>query len=310
MTDAPLFAFRAARIESPSARSRSYPESGVLAPSLTFETDAARVVLAGAWDPLLALLSGKAAVTGGDAAVFGLRPDRAVFENRLALALREPPFPDKPTPLSHLTQSARMLGMGKRDAVREAERALQSMGLAWAAKHKLQALREVERRALSVAHATLGSPAALLVDRPFEGLDDLPAERLAVAIERVAEGRRLVMVLGSTPSDGPEHGFIARAGYIAVAKGGTVTAQGRPGDVLGPDRRYVVAALRGAAALAAALEGRGVKVAHLPHDAGGGPARLVVELPEGSEPTVIASAALQAEAPLVELAPIGLSVRD
>jgi ABC-type multidrug transport system ATPase subunit len=303
VTSAPLFSFRAARIES--------RDGAVLAPSLSFETDASRVVLAGSWEPLLSLLTGGASVGHGEASVFGMRPDRAAFENRLALGLREPPFPDKPTPLDHLAQSARMIGMSKREALREADRALEGVGLASLRKRKLQTLREVERRALSVAHATLGSPAALLVDRPFEGLDDGSAERLAAAIVRVAEGRRLVLVLLSAPpSDGPEYGFIERAEYVAIATGGAVVAEGRPPDVLGPSRRYVIAALHGATALATALESRGVKVAHLPgSDPGVGPVRLVVELPEGGEPRIIASAALEAEAPLVELAPVGLSVR-
>jgi hypothetical protein len=141
-------------------------------------------------------------------------------------------------------------------------------------------------------------------------LSDDDAERLAAAIERVAEGRRLVLILSAPPSDGPEYGFIERAEYVAVATGGAVVAEGRPFDVLGPSRRYVIAALSRAAALATALESRGAKVAHLPGtDPGAGPARLVVELPEGGEPRVIASAALEAEAPLVELAPVGLSLR-
>jgi ABC-type multidrug transport system ATPase subunit len=302
VTSAPLFSFRAARIES--------PDGAILAPSLSFETDASRVVLAGSWEPLLSLLTGSASVGHGEASVFGLRPDRAAFENRLALALRDPPFSDKPTPLDHLAQSARMLGMSKREAVREADRALEGVGLTSLRKHKLRTLREVERRALSVAHATLGSPSALLVDRPFEGLDDGSAERLATAIVRVAEGRRLVLVLSALPGDGPEYGFIERAEYVAIASEGTVVAEGRPPEVLGPSRRYVIAALHGATALATALESRGVKVAHLPgSDPGAGPARLVIELPEGCEPRVIASAALEAEAPLVELAPVGLSVR-
>jgi ABC-type multidrug transport system ATPase subunit len=302
VTGAPLFSFRAARIES--------PDGAVLSPSLTFETDASRVVLAGAWEPLLSLLTGRARVSQGDASVSGLRPDRAAFENQLALALRDPPFPDKPTPLDHLVQSARMLGMSKREAVREADRALESLGLAPFRKRKLRTLREIERRALSVAHATLGSPAALLIDRPFEGLDDGSAERLAAAIERVAEGRRLVVLLSAPPSDGPEYGLIERAEYVAIATDGAVVAEGRPFDVLGPSRRYVVAVLQGATALTAALESRGVKVAHLAgSDPGGDRARLVVELPEGGETGVIASAALEAAAPLIELAPVGLAAR-
>lgn len=302
MTAAPLFSFRAARIQSPNG--------DALSPGLTFETDAARVVLVGPWEPLVSLLTGRAAVTSGSAAVLGRPPERAAFENRLSLALSDPPFPEKPTPLEHLTQSARLLGLGRREAGREAERALESFGLGHVRKRKLKTLGELERRTLSLAHATLGSPEALLADDPLEGLDDASAEHLAASVERAAEGRRLVVILRAPGHGGPEHRFVERAGYAAVAVGGAVVAEGAPADVLGPSRGYVLSVLRGAEALAAALKSRGIEVRQSSEgasgDAGG---RLLVELPDGGDTAAVLAAALEAGVPLVELAAVGLSAR-
>lgn len=302
MSFAPLFSFEAARIDS--------PEGDLLARSLTFETDAARVVLAGAWEPLLALLTGKAAIGDGRGAVLGRAPDRVVFENRLALALREPPFPEDPTPLDHLTRSARLIGMSERDAAREADSALSSVGLAPLRKHKLRTLLELEKRLLSLAHATLGAPEVLLIDRPFDAIDDSSSDRLAEVIERVAEGKKLVLVAGSPACDGPEGNFVMGADHVVVARDGIVVAAGAPRDVLLPTR-YVLAAARGGTALAGALRARGFKVAVSGENAAEtGPTRLVVEVPDGAGTAGIASAALEADAPLLEIAPAGLSARE
>jgi len=300
VSTAPLFSFREARIEAPGG--------GVLAPALTFQTDAERVVLVGAWDPLIALLTGRAGLGSGHAEVLGEKADRAVFDNRMALALREPAFPEKPTPHEYLTSSARLIGMGKRDAAKEADRALETLGLTPLRKKKLKDVAETDRRILALAHAILGAPTAILVERPFESLDDGSVERLAVALEKAGSGRRLVVVLGAPGGAGPEQRFVARAGHAVVSAEGVVVSQGRPEDVFGPSRRYVVWVTRQAASLESVLVSRGLGVVRLAGD-GADDARLVVDLGKDGTSDAIRDAAVTADAPVIELSPMGLSVR-
>jgi ABC-type multidrug transport system ATPase subunit len=303
----PLFSCQAARVEA---------ENGsILIDSLTFETDHATIALVGAWEPFVALLTGSATLVSGRAQVFGLPPDRAVFDNRLALSLREPPLPDKPTALEHLTASARLLGLGKRDARREALRSLERLGLGLFAKRRLQTLGDVERRALGLAHVLLGEPQAILVERPFEALDDHAADRLAVLLDEAGKGRKMAVVSSAPAGTGPERRYVERAEHVVALAGSAVVASGPPGDVLGPSRRYVVWATREARAFEALLEERGgarvvERVGGTAHHVGGeDAARLVIELPEGAGPELLIEAAVQARAPLVELLPVALAVR-
>jgi ABC-type Na+ transport system ATPase subunit NatA len=304
VTGQPLFSCHAARIESESG--------GILIDSLTFETDHSTVALVGAWEPFIALLTGGATAVSGKAEVFGLRPDRAVFDNRLALSLREPPLPDKPTSLEHLTASARLLGLGKRDARREAERAIERLGLGVLTKRRLQTLNDVERRAIGLAHVLIGGPQAILVERPFEALSDDHADGLAALLDEAGKGRKVAVVSSAPGTSGPERSYVERAEHVVVLAGSAVIASGPPGEVMGPSRRFVVWATREARAFEAVLGERGLArvVGRIGGtSAGGDAARLIVEVPEGAGPEVLVDAAVQARAPLVELLPVGLAVR-
>jgi ABC-2 type transport system ATP-binding protein len=294
----PFFSFREARLETRSGQ--------VLLDSVSFETDAARVALVGSFAPFVALATDRAVLGGGRAEFFGRAPARAVYDNLVGVALHDATFPARTSALDYLTSSARLLALGRRDARRESERALESLGLSALKKKKFDALALAEHRALGIAHTTLGSPPAILVERPFEGLDDAAAERLAAVLDRAADGRRLAIVLSSPSGSGPEARYVQTADYVVVAASGRVVTAGAPATVLRPSLRYVLFATRGANALSTLLEERGIGVRRLGSASDGAEAaRFVVELPEGSTTDVLIDAALRAEAPLIELSPIG-----
>jgi ABC-2 type transport system ATP-binding protein len=204
--------------------------------------------------------------------------------------------------------SARVLGHGWFGARRAAKRTLAELGLSALAKRPIGSLRKAERHALVVAHARLGDPAALLLDRPFDTLPDSDRPWLRDLIDRAATGRALVVTAPSPAALGVEAEFLAKMHHVVVVRNGAVVASGRPGDVLTASGRCIVRTTRSLGALVDALTARGLLIERRAADERDDAGRLVVELPVGETSAVIVEAALAAEAPLIELLPVGLDV--
>jgi ABC-type Na+ transport system ATPase subunit NatA len=214
--NAPLLRCRGARIEVDGA---------VLLSALEVDADGARVVLAGTWEPLFRLLSRTAAVTRGSVEVLGAPAHTALRDNHLGMGARDLPFASSSKALESLVASARLLGLGKRDATRRAEAVLDELGLGALAKSRFSALDRAARRALSIARAVLGDPPAIAIERPFEGLEDERALIVESVLGKAAAGRRLLLYLAAPTRGGPEARAIEAADRVVVLRAGAVATE-------------------------------------------------------------------------------------
>lgn len=277
----------------------------VLLDALSFEAEGARVGLVGDFSPLFRLFSRNAVLARGSVHVLGCPAESAVATTRLGLAPGEPLLPEPWKVLDYLAASAGLMGLHRRAALRTARDALELLESGPLAKQKIGTLGTVERRIMLIAHAVLGHPPAVFLDRPLARLSDEGSAEVRAALERAAHGRRLIVSVESPAGVGAELNLLTTMDRIVVMRASTVVAVGPPEETLKPSPRCVVVAARHTPALANALVERGLRVER-PDDPESDAGRLVVHLPEGKTAMVIAEAALEVEAPLLELVSVGL----
>ena len=295
MTSA-LISARDARIDADGA---------VLLDSLSFEADGARVGLLGAFGPLFRLFSSRAELSRGSVDVLGRAARLAVATNVLGLAPLDPVLPERWTVADYLVASAGLIGLSRRASKGAAADALETVEVRTLAKRKIATLSAVERRIALIAHALLGAPQAILIERPLAQLSDDDAGVVRIAVERAAVGRRLLVMVDAPAGLGPELNLLSAMDRVAVLEAGAIVAVGPPSEALAPSPRCVVRTGRHAPALIDALGRRGLRVEPT-DEAGAEAARLVVFLPAGATAMTIVEAALEVEAPLLELVPVGL----
>ncbi len=263
--------------------------------------------LVGAWAPLFALLGREAELGAGRIEVEGVPAVRATALGVVGLARRDPGLPARWTASRYLTESARLLGLSARDSRRAARETLDALGIAPLGVRALGRLDAVERRAVLVAHATLGAPRVLALEAPLSGLDAAAQDRLLPLLDRAAVGRRLVWSVADPAPVGTERALLDRTDDVLVLEAGSLVAQGPPAHALSPGRRYLVTVAKGARELAGKLEARGLGV----HAADQDPrtavvpdTRLVVDLGTEATPNDVLAAALELSIPVLELVPL------
>jgi hypothetical protein len=156
-----------------------------------------------------------------------------------------------------------------------------------------------------LAHAVVGQPPAIFVERPLSGLSDEDAGTVQQALELATHGRRLIASVETPAGVGPELNLLSAMDRVVVTEGSAVVAVGPPAEALRPSRRCVVFTTKHAPALVNLLVERGLRVERT-EDASAEAGRLVVHLPDGADTTTIVDAALEVEAPLLELVSVGL----
>jgi ABC-type multidrug transport system ATPase subunit len=260
--------------------------------------------LVGAWTPLFALLGREAELGAGRIEVDGADARRATALGVVGLARHEPGMPPGWSAARYLTESARLLGLSMRQSRHAAHEALDSLGLAAIGPRSLARLDPVERRALLIAHATLGAPRVLALEAPLDGLDAAAQARLLPLVDRAAAGRRLLWSVAAPAPAGAARGLLDRMDEVLVLEAGSLVAEGPPGHALAPGTRYLVTVARGASELTSQLEARGLGVRAAGEDGPSTAARLIVELRVESTPNDVLSAALELSIPVLELVPL------
>jgi len=293
---APLLRCSDARIDA---------QGSVLLDALTFEADGARVGLLGAFGPLFRLLARNAELSRGTVDVLGCPASEAAGKNQIGLAPLDPVLPEPWTVIEYLTASAGLLGLSRRAAARTARDALELVGTAGLAKRKITTLATAERRAVLIAHAVVGRPPAIFVERPLSGLSDQDAGVVQKVLELATHGRRLIVSVETPAGVGPELNLLTVMDRVAVMEGSAVVAVGPPAEALKPSPRCVVFTTKHAPALVKLLVDRGLRVERS-EDESAEAGRLVVHLPEGATTMTIVDAALEVEAPLLEMVSVGL----
>jgi ABC-type Na+ transport system ATPase subunit NatA len=216
---APLLRCRGARIEVDGA---------VLLDQLAVDADGTRVVLVGDWEPLFRLWSRRATLVRGSIEVLGASAHVALRDNRLGIAVADSPQIGASKAIESLTASARLLGLGRREAARRAEATLDRLGLAALAKRRAATLDRAEGRALAIARAVLGDPPAIAIERPFEGLADERAPTVESVLALASNGRQLLLHLAAPASGGPESRALEAADRIVALRAGALVDPSAP----------------------------------------------------------------------------------
>ncbi|HEX6275671.1 MAG TPA: hypothetical protein VFZ53_21670 [Polyangiaceae bacterium] len=281
---------------------------GAVTEPLSARGGAARVTFVGNVRPVFRLLARDATLASGEARIAGVPLDKAVTNGVAGVALCDPPLPGDWTPERYLVESARLAGFARRDAEREVARAIARFELGAYARRRLADTYVAVKRVVLLAHATLGSPDVLCAETPLAELDPTSRAYVDAALERAAEGRRLLVSVKGT--DDAERPLVERADWVVVAHGGVLVREGPPGTALETSSRYAATVTRSADAFLAALTARGARatpadvapalLGFVPREPAG-VRRVLVELPEGATPDDIVRAAHCADAPLVEL---------
>jgi ABC-2 type transport system ATP-binding protein len=291
---------------------------GALVDGLSVRSDLDRVGLVGDWSALFRLLAGEAVLVAGRAQIIDMAPERAVRRGKLGFAPFDPTLPERWTVRELLIESALLLGMSSAQARREASSVSTRLGLTELGTRALGRLQSHERRAVLIAHATLGGPAALALELPLARLDDASARWVADVVMRASEGRRLLVSVEAAQPGAVERALVEQLQEVLIVRGHGIVAQAPAAQALGGGRRYGVIVSRHAAALARRLQRSCPSVELRRHDGmiqaldaltaadlemlrG---ARLIVELGEDQGPDVVLDAALELQAPVLELLPL------
>jgi molybdopterin-binding protein len=214
---------------------------------------------------MLAILAGLEAPARGTARIGELPATRLTARRRIALVPQDAPLLEG-TAAANVERPLALRGIGARERRRRAGALLESMGLGELAGRHAKTLSGGEARRVALARALVTEPEALLLDEPFNGVDDPARERLVGEIRagvRAAE-RTLVLVTqrrdealrlatrlivlwqSAVRQDGPIEEVLARPADTDVARflGLDNVLKGR---VVGDDADGVIVDLLGAA---------------------------------------------------------------
>ncbi len=128
---------------------------------------------------------------------------------------------------SRLPSSMRFIrpALGYREVLREAERALEQVGLAERAQQPAAALSHGEQRQLEIAMTLATRPRVLLLDEPLAGMGSEDSARMVELLQKLKPAHAMLLV---------EHDMdavFALADRLTVMVDGRVLASGAPEDI-------------------------------------------------------------------------------
>lgn len=129
---------------------------------------------------------------------------------------------DELTCFEHASLAAKLKGIPSGSVAREAEAALDEVGLLEHAAQRAGALSGGMRRRLSLALAAIGDPKLLFLDEPSAGLDPVNRRKLWAVVQRMKRGRVVLL----TTHDMQEADSLADR--VAVLASGRLLAIGTP----------------------------------------------------------------------------------
>lgn len=278
-----------------------------LAETLDCTIEANRLALVGDWSSLFALMGHQASLVAGAVTLDGHEVQRGIRSGAIGLAPLDPPLPASESAIGYLAMGGELAGLSARDARRVARSALERLGIDRFSDKRIDSMDRASRRALVIAQSILTEPATLVAESPLCRLDSVAGDFVRRVLDQAARDRRLVVGVDAPWSDPSERSLLESTERVATLHRGGAVSVATPEELLRGSSRYVVATTRNGAALADALTRRGLTV--VPLDAaraapsGGG--RLLVDLtPHGGSTVPVVTAALETEAPVVELVPV------
>jgi ABC-2 type transport system ATP-binding protein len=136
--------------------------------------------------------AGRVLVDGFDAGRFP-REARA----RMAGLIETPGFHGQRSGLSNLIELARLQGIARRSARKEAALQLERVGLDHAAERPVQEYSQGMRQRLGIAQALLGEPRYVLLDEPTNGLDPEGIADVRALVRRLVRDEGMTVLVSS-----------------------------------------------------------------------------------------------------------------
>lgn len=122
---------------------------------------------------ILRLLLGFTQPTSGTVLLSGLAPSNPESRRQLGYLPERMVLPERMTVRGLLHLHADLAGIDRGDRVRQADEAMEQVGIADRAKDGIGTLSKGLRQRVGFAQAFLGKPAVLLLDEPTSGLDPI-----------------------------------------------------------------------------------------------------------------------------------------
>jgi ABC-2 type transport system ATP-binding protein len=175
------------------------------------------------------LLNGILRPDSGTSRVLGLDPatDGDAVRRRTGVLTEAAGLDGRLTVLENVVIPARVRGMSRLDAEREARRMLERFDMADRAGEKAQGLSTGQRKRVALARALLHEPEVLFLDEPTSGLDPEATRDVVSLIATLAREHGRTVLLCTH--------FLAEAGRLcqrmAVLQRGRLQAYGRPDDL-------------------------------------------------------------------------------
>jgi ABC-type multidrug transport system ATPase subunit len=268
-----------------------------------FEASGPLLVLVGGWHPLFELLTGQRRLRGGSLRVAGVDAEGAAVSGKVGVLLAGAPLPPAWTLREVLGQSACLLGHSRRRAAEQAADTARDLGLEELSRKKLVHLTPGERRAAGIAVAIMGEPSALALEDPFGDLQPSAQGYVARVLERALQGRPALVSIAEVPGSAEQDGFVGTSDELLFIAERGLVARGSPLELIGAATSYRVVVLREADALLSRLteagyEARRVMAVEM--------TALVVVDRRGQGTGPLLLAALEANAPIIELVPLNL----
>jgi ABC-type multidrug transport system ATPase subunit len=265
------------------------------------------LVLVGAWGPLFDLIAGTRRLRGGRLLLAGVPAEGAAADASVGLARRDAPLPPTWTATEVLVASAELIGQSRRRAGELARQAIGELGLEAIAGKRLSRSSPAERRAVSIAAATLGAPRVLALEEPFADLEPSGQAYVEALIARAVTGRPAIVSVPELPGSPSAEALAARSQELLFLSGQRWVARGSYRDLSSRARSYRVVVTRSVDALLSGLVEAGYEVRPmLTRDV----TTLWLTDVTGIGTVPLFRAALAADAPVVELVALGLAGSD
>ncbi|MEU4790300.1 ATP-binding cassette domain-containing protein [Micromonospora tulbaghiae] len=165
---------------------------------------------------------------GGEATVAGadLRKDPAEVRRRIGYVAQGGSTWDESSAREELVLQARLYGIGKADAHRRAERALEAFQLAEYADRKCKTYSGGQRRRVEIALGIIHEPKIVFLDEPTTGLDPQSRAHMWDEIRRLRTEGMTVFITTHYLDEAD-----ALCDRIAIMDHGEVVAEGTPAEL-------------------------------------------------------------------------------
>jgi ABC-type multidrug transport system ATPase subunit len=270
-----------------------------------FAADGSFVILVGDWSPLFALIAGQLRLASGKLELRGGSAEDAAASGRVGLLLADTPLPPNLRLLDVLTDSARLLGLSRREASQHAEQRATELGLQGRLARRIDSLSPAEQRAAAIVMAVLGEPQVVCIDSPFSGLEPTGHAYIASVLRQALRGRPALVSVPSVPGSIEQDAFAQSADELLVLGPLGLVARGTYAELFAAAGGYRVVVARKADALLTRLEQTGYQVKLVTARA---VTALLVSDPAHAGTRGILEAALSADAPILELVPLDLGL--